>query len=87
MEELYSVSFKVHNKENDGWAAKVQYTTNNERDAKANFGSECSRLFGTSDFDFVLVMLIDTYGNVMTKDFIDERVAPQPVPPVDEEGE
>ena len=84
---FYSVTFNVHNKEADSWAAKVQYTTSDLRDAKANFGSECSRLFGSKDFDFVCVILTDNYGNVISKDFVDERVSPEPPEPTPEPNE
>ena len=87
MENFYSVTFNVHNKEADSWAAKVQYTTKDLRDAKANFGSECSRLFGSQDFDFVCVVLTDNYGNVISRDFVDERVAPEPPEPTPEPNE
>lgn len=78
MEKFYSVAFNVHNAEAGSWSAKVQYTTKDLRDAKANFGSECSRLFGSTDFDFVCVILMDNYGNVISRDFVDDRVAPEP---------
>ena len=84
MDNFYDVSFKVHNTAADSWQAKVQYTTKDLREAKANFGSECSRLFGSKDFDFVCVTLSDTYGNVISKDFVDDRVAPEPEPPINE---
>lgn len=87
MDNFFDVAFKVHNAEADSWASKVQYTTKDIRDAKANFGSECSRLFGAKDFDFVCVTLSDTYGNVISKDFIDERVAPEPPAPEPNESE
>ncbi len=84
MDKLYDIKFKVHNASADSWQAKVQYTTNDLRDAKANFGSECSRLFGSKDFDFVCVTLTDTFGNVIMNDFIDDRVAPEPPEPEEE---
>lgn len=80
MENFFDVKFKVHNKEADSWAAQIAYTTKDERDARAHFHSECSRLFGSSDFDFVCVTMSDTYGNSKS-DFIDERVAPEPPEP------
>lgn len=81
MDNFYDVTFKVHNEAADSWAAKVQHTTKDLRDAKAKFGEECSRLFGSKDFDFVCVTLSDAFGNVISKDFIDQRVAPEPPEP------
>ena len=81
MDNFYDIKFKVHNASADSWQAKVQYTTKDLRDAKANFGSECSRLFGSKDFDFVCVTLTDTFGNVIRNDFVDDRVAPEPPEP------
>jgi hypothetical protein len=81
MEKFYSVVFDVHNAEADSWSSKVQYTTKDLRDAKANFGSECSRLFGSADFDFVCVTLKDNFSNVISSEFVDERVAPEPPEP------
>ena len=86
MDNFYDVKFKVHNTAADSWQAKVQTTSKDLREAKASFGSECSRLFGSKDFDFVCVTLSDTFGNVISKDFVDDRVAPEPEPPVDVES-
>lgn len=85
MEKFYSVVFDVHNAETNNWSSKVQYTTKDLRDAKANFGSECSRLFGSADFDFVCVILKDNFGNVISSDFVDDRVAPEPSEPNESE--
>ena len=85
MDNFYYVTFAVHNKEADAWTAKVQHmkkitSADDIRDAKAYYGSECSRLFGSKEFDFVSVVLSDAYGNVLEKDFVDVRVAPEPTP-------
>lgn len=80
MDNYYDIKFKVHNAATDSWQAKVQTSTKDLREAKASFGAECSRLFGSKDFDFVCVTLSDTFGNVVTTDFIDDRVVPEPTP-------
>lgn len=84
MEQFWSISYKVHNKESGAWAAAVSYTTKDERDARANYGSEQARLFGSKDFDYVCVSISDTFGNTKSE-FIDERVRPEPTPEPTEE--
>ena len=72
MEENYTVSFKVHNKKTGAWANNITFQTGDRLAARAKYHSECGRLFGSSDFDFVMVAMIDTYGNV-TSDYSDLR--------------
>ena len=78
-ENFYSIIIKVHNKASGSWASSVTYTTKDERDARANYGSEQSRLFGSKDFDFVCVSMADTFGNTKSE-FVDDRPAPEPEP-------
>lgn len=56
-EHCYSVSFMVHNKNNNAWASKVVWAGTDERTAWAQYGSEMSRLMGSSDFDVVTVYI------------------------------
>ena len=61
-EHCYSVSFIVHNKNNNAWASKVSWTGIDERVAWAQYGSEMNRLMGTSDFDVVTVYIASEDG-------------------------
>lgn len=76
MEQNYAVIFKVHNIESGAWANNVVGQFEDEWSAKSKYHSELARLLNAQDFDFVMVMMIDTYGNKISE-FRDSRVAPE----------
>ena len=80
MDNNYTVQNKVHNKETDAWANNMVFQSANRNEAYAKFGDEIGRLFDATDFDFVSVTFMDTFGNGETK-FRDDRVAPEPPGP------
>ena len=79
MDNNYSVQNKVHNKASGAWANNIVYQGTDRNDVYAHFGSEISRLYNASDFDFVAITFMDTFGNTETK-FRDDRVEPEPEP-------
>ena len=52
--------------------------------SKRSWGSELNRLYGSSDFDFVTIMIVDNYGNRVMGDVKDVRVVPEPEEEVEE---
>lgn len=79
MEQNYAVVFKVHDSKSGNWANNVVAQFDDAWAAKSKYYSELARLINAQDFDFVCVMLVDTYGNTIS-DFRDSRVAPEPEP-------
>ena len=80
MEQNYSIHNKLHDSNNGQWsnAAVAQY--DDYWAAVAKYGSEVARLANVQAYDFVLVYMSDTYGNVKESIFRDSRVAPEPGP-------
>ena len=75
-ERCYSVSFIVHNKNSGSWASKASWTGTDERAAWAQYGSEISRLMGSSDFDVVTVFIMNDQGYLDSHNW-DERPEPE----------
>ena len=80
MIEMYFVSWYLHNKDNDGWAYKIEGKYANLDAAKKAYYGVLANYVGSSVYDSVSVMLTDSLGNRVMSDF---WLAPQP----DEEGE
>lgn len=78
MEQNYAVIIKVHNKETGAWANQVSAQYDNGIDAKAKYHSELARLLPVDEFDFVMVAMIDTFGNG-TSEFRDSRTESEEV--------
>lgn len=77
MEQNYVVIFKVHDSKSGNWANQVVAQFDDMWAAKSKYFSELARLINAQDFDFVMVMFIDTYGNKEST-YRDSRVAPEP---------
>ena len=82
METMYFVEFTVRNQKSGAWLHRTSDngSTSDIIEAKRVWGSELNRLYGSSDFDFVNVAIINNYGNVIMSDTKDMRVAPEPTP-------
>lgn len=80
MEVMYFVEYTVHNKTTGAWAHNTSGSNSNLTEAKRLWGSEINRLYGSADFDFVSVTIIDNYGNKIMSDAKDVRPAPEPQP-------
>ena len=74
---IYFVSWYLHNKDNDGWAYKVEnkYTTFDA--AKKAYHTLLGNYVGSSVYDSVAVILTDSHGNRIMSEFWE---APQPEP-------
>ena len=65
MNNVYFVSWFYHNKENDGWAYKVENKYNTEEEAERKYHDLLSTHVGVDPYNVVTVMLTDAYGNVI----------------------
>lgn len=70
----YFVDFKVHNKENDGWAYKTELNTNDYDKALVKYFEVCKTYIGVTTFDHVLVTITDAFGNTLEKQVWDMKV-------------
>ena len=80
MEQYFTVEWTVHNAESGAWLSKVPDGGGNtdENAARIMYHSECARLFGSKDFDFVSVCYKDNFNRVLASDAKDTRVMPEP---------
>ena len=80
MEQNYVVCYKIHDSKAGTWANQAVGQYDDYYTAVAKFGSEVARLINAQDYDFVLIYLMDTYGNIKPTDkqWRDSRVAPEP---------
>ena len=60
---MYFVSWYLHNKENDGWAYKVENKYADLDAAKKSYYGLLANYVGSSVYDSVAVMLTDSLGN------------------------
>jgi hypothetical protein len=76
---VYFVTWFLHNKDNGGWAYKVEnkYTTKDA--AEKAFHTLLGNDLGGNPYDVVMVLLTDSLGNVWKN----ERY-PEPVPEIEE---
>lgn len=75
METRYFIEFTVRNKESGSWLHKTsdEGSSDDINEAKRIWAREIDRLYGSADFDFVSVVLVDIYGNSLKVDTKDER--------------
>ena len=74
----YFVSWFYHNKENDGWAYKVENKYNTKEEAERKYHELLSTHVGVSPYDIVTVILTDAYGNDLMKESWFEVATPEP---------
>ena len=79
---MYFVSWYLHNKDNDGWAYKVENKYASLDAAKKAYHTLLGNYVGSSVYDSVAVMLTDALGNRIQSEF---WMAPQPEPNEEEE--
>ena len=78
----YFVSWYLHNKENDGWAYKVENKYLDLDSAKKAYHTLLGNYVGSSVYDSVAVILTDSLGNrIMGENW----QAPQPEPNEEDE--
>lgn len=65
----YYVSWYLHNKENDGWAYKVENKYADLDSAKKSYHALLGNYVGSTVYDSVAVILTDSYGNTIMKEW------------------
>lgn len=80
MEQNYVVAYKLHDSKAGTWSNQAVAQYDDYWQAVAKYGSEVARLINVQDYDFVLVYLMDTFGNINPNNKVcrDSRVAPEP---------
>lgn len=86
----YFVDYKLHNKENDGWAFKTELKTTDKGTAVRKYGELINQFYGKDPYDFGNIQMTDVYGNVVENNqkFWDNTPDENPVvnPTVSTEG-
>jgi hypothetical protein len=77
MNTVYVVEFSAHNKTSGAWAHKVSGSSEDKDEAKALWHSESSRLMGSADFDYVMILMRTSSGNV---EYLESKTTPEPEP-------
>lgn len=80
METKFFVDYTVHNMNTGAWAHNSSGSYDDIISAQRKWGSEIDRLFGSAEFDFVSVVVVNNYGNSLNDLSKDTRVAPEPEP-------
>ena len=76
--DAYFVSWFYHNKENNGWAYKVENKYNTKEEAERKYHELLSSHVGVAPYDIVTVILTDAYGNpLMSRSWFEQT--PEPV--------
>lgn len=80
MEQNYVVAYKLHDSKAGTWSNQAVAQYDDYWQAVAKYGSEVARLINVQDYDFVLVYLMDTFGNINPNNKVwrDSRVEPAP---------
>ncbi len=81
----YFVSYFIHNKENDGWAYKVEKKCDDIASAKQAYHAQLANFINSTVYDNVAVTLTDSYGNKIMSEYWQAPEEPAPTP--NEEGQ
>jgi len=74
----YFVSWYIHNKENDGWAYKVENKYDDLASAKKAYHAQLANYIDSPVYDNVAVILTDSYGNRIMGEYWVAPVEPEP---------
>ena len=81
METMYFVSWYIHNKTGDAWNATIVDKYNDLSAAKKSYHEQLAMYINGEDFDSVVVLLTDSYGNKLMGEWWTNYVAPEPPEP------
>lgn len=79
MNNRFFTEWKLHNKENDGWAYKTVKASDSYDECLKAFHSECATYIGSGQFDHVLVYIMDSFGNILKKEIWDASATTEEV--------
>ena len=80
METKFFVDYTVHNMNTGAWAHSSSGSYDDIISAQRKWGSEIDRLFGSDEFDFVSVVIVNNYGDNLNKLVKDIRIKPESQP-------
>lgn len=82
LEMTYFVDYKLHNKDNDGWAYKTELKTTDKNAAVRKYGELISQHYGKDPYDFGVISMTNMYGNTVDGNikFWDNTAEPEPEP-------
>lgn len=81
MEPMFLVTIFRHNKISGGNYYKTELATNDRREAKKKYHTLLADNTVGDTFDFVMVMITDSYGNKIISEY-DAETQPEPTPEV-----
>ena len=80
MKTMYFVSWYIHNKTEDAWNAVIVDKYDDISAAKKSYHEQLAMYINGEDFDNVVVLLTDSYGNKLMDEWWTNYVAPEPEP-------
>lgn len=74
MVKLYLVIYVRHNAKTEGTSYKVEFASDNLNEAKKKYHALLGTFIDSEDFDFVSVILLDSYGNKIMSEYSEQVV-------------
>lgn len=75
----FFVEYKLHNRENGGWAYQVVKASDSFDECLKDYHSECAKYIGGTVFDHVCITIEDAMGNVLKSEVWDMPVVEEAV--------
>lgn len=72
MKTLYLVAYTRHNAKTGGDAYKVEFASESLNEAKKKYHALLGTFIDSEDFDFVSVILYDSYGNKIMSEYCEK---------------
>lgn len=72
MKTLYLVAYTRHNAKTGGDAYKVEFASESLNEAKKKYHALLGTFIDSEDFDFVSVILYDSYGNKIMAEYCEK---------------
>lgn len=69
METIFMVAYTRHNAKTGGNAYKVDFASRDLSEAKKKYHALLGEYIASEDFDFVSVVLYDSYGNMIMSEY------------------
>ena len=79
MKTMYFVSWYIHNKTEDEWNASIVDKFDDLSAAKKKYHEQLAMYINDDDFDSVTVILNDSLGNVLAKEWWTNYIPPETI--------
>lgn len=73
------VAYYRHNKTTGGDAYKVDFASESIDEAKKKYHALLGEFIANASYDFAMVSLVDSFGNMIMSEYWTEQVAPEPI--------